>query len=63
MTGPEYAARRKQLDLTQAELARLLGLGKRTVESIEASETVTRRDELALAGLESELSQAGKGEA
>jgi len=50
MTGIEYRALRKALRTTQAELAKMMGIGLRTVERMESNpdQTVPLRDQLAM---------------
>ena len=48
MTATEYKTIRKQLGLTQAGLAALLGETRETVNRRERSESIAKRDEYAL---------------
>ena len=48
MTTTEYRTIRKQLGLTQAGLAALLGETRETVSKRERSESIARRDKFAL---------------
>lgn len=56
MTPADFIATRKQLGLTQAELAVAMGASRRTIVSVEAGTTPNARlYALALRGLEAEI--------
>ena len=51
MTAAEYKATREKLGLTQAGLARLLGVSVRTIINREQGRLITREAELAIKAL------------
>jgi DNA-binding XRE family transcriptional regulator len=63
MTGPEYKALREKLGLTQAGLAALLGVTRKTINARENGAKITEEARLAILSLSSPNTQEVAGEA